>query len=888
MTPGEVTEQTTPRRPGSRASGVLARILLIAIIAITYGTVGRLSLVLAIPPGYASAFWPAAGIALAAVLIVGNRVWPGIALGSFLVNVWTPLDGTGLAAVSMPVVLASGIGIGAALQALTGAYLIRRFVGFPATLTEERAIGKFLVLGGPASCVVNASVGVASLLAARTITLPQYLFSWSTWWIGDTLGVLLVAPLILIWTAEPQALWRTRRSLVAIPLLICSVLVVAFFVYADNREDHRITSDLDLRASTIADRVGMHLATYSEAIQGAKSFFETAPAIDRSAFQAFAARALKRNGGFQGLEWNPRVRDRERREHEERARQDGFPTYQIWEYSPDGEVTPAARRSEYFPAYFLEPTAGNEVAIGFDVASETTRLAALQRARDTGELVVSDRISLVQETRNLYGVLAVAPVYDDTPGTVQERQDGLRGFCIGVFRVDEILADALHGVGLADIDISVIDTSNAAVPLVALHGGEITRHDLRERRHVERPVQFGQRHWTLRFSPNSEYAFKQKSWMAWATLAFGLLLMSLLGAFSLVVAGRSIAVAALVDKRTVALRQTEEKFRGLVESAPDAVVIIKDTVIVLVNAQTEKLFGYSRKELVGQEIEILVPDRYRERHRSHRTGYLQAPKARPMGSDRELFGRRNDGSEFPVEISLSPMQSEEGLMVIAAVRDITERKQLESDRLQTLREKETLLKEIHHRVKNNLQVVSSLFYLQSRRTADSRFRQLLNESRDRVQSIALVHDRLYRSENLANIDFVGYLRSLVAGIKATYGGATLRVDVAVTGGDVSLDIEHAVPCGLIVSELVSNAFKHAFPAGRVGKIEVHVHKEKEKEKEIVLEVADDGVGIPETVNWRQPQSLGLQLVASLTTQLRAINDLDRSRGTRFKMRFSPI
>jgi PAS domain S-box-containing protein len=314
-------------------------------------------------------------------------------------------------------------------------------------------------------------------------------------------------------------------------------------------------------------------------------------------------------------------------------------------------------------------------------------------------------------------------------------------------------------------------------------------------------------------------------------------------------------------------------------------VIVKDKAIVLVNAQAEKLFGYSREDLIGQEIEILIPDLYRERHFLDRTGYIQAPKARPMGSGRELFGRRNDGSEFSVEISLSPMQSEEGLLVTATVRDITERKQLETERLQTLREKETLLREIHHRVKNNLQVVSSLFYLQSRRTDDSRFRQLLDESRDRVQSIALIHDRLYRSENLANIDFVGYLRSLVASIKATYGGTTLSVDVAVTGGDVSLDIEHAVPCGLIVSELVSNAFKHAFPAGRAGKIEVHIHKEQEGE--VVLEVADDGVGIPESVDWRQPQSLGLQLVASLTTQLRAINDLDRSCGTRFKMRFRP-
>lgn len=891
MTPGEATERMLPRRFASRASRCFTRIL---VVALAYYTGGQLGLLLAIPPGYASAFWPPSGIALAAVLIWGNRIWPGIALASLLVNTWTPLFGSSSAAGTRPVLIGIAIGTGAALQALTGAHLIRRFVGFPTALTEEATIGKFLVLGGPASCMVNASISVTSLLAAGSITLPQYLFSWSTWWIGDTIGVLLVTPLVLIWTAEPRPLWRRRRSHVAIPLTICSALVIAFFVYASNREQRRLDSDLSLRASTIADRIGASLATYSEAIHGVASLLESTPAIDRSTFRAFVARSLKRNPELHGLGWSPRIPDRERRDYEDRARQDGFPSFRIWEYSPDGRVTPAARRREYFPASLLEPLQGHEIVLGFDIASETTQLAALDRARDTGDLVVSDRLSLVQDTGNQNSdVVVFLAVYGGATETVQERQNNLRGFCIGMFHMNDILAKARRGVDIADIDISIIDISSdaaAAGPLTSIHGGEITRHDLHghthENGHLERPMQFDQRHWMLRLSPNPEYAFKHKSLTAWAVLAFGLLLMSQLGAFLLVVTGRSIAVATLVDERTAALRQAEEKFRGLVESAPDAMVLIKDNAIALVNAQTERLFGYSREALIAQDIEILIPDRYRDRHRLHRARYLQAPKARAMGSDLELLGRRNDGSEFPIEITLSPMQSQEGLLIMATVRDITERKQLETERLQTLREKETLLKEIHHRVKNNLQVVSSLFYLQSRRTDDSRFRQLLDESRDRVQSIALIHDRLYRSENLANIEFVDYLRSLVAGIKATYSGATLSADVAVTGSNVALDIEHAVPCGLIVSELVSNAFKHAFPAGRAGKIEVHVHKEQGGA--VVIEVADDGVGLPESVDWRQPQSLGLQLVASLTTQLRAITDLDRSRGTRFKIRFSPV
>src|SRR5262249_1123845 len=140
----------------------------------------------------------------------------------------------------------------------------------------------------------------------------------------------------------------------------------------------------------------------------------------------------------------------------------------------------------------------------------------------------------------------------------------------------------------------------------SIHGGEITRHRLHKDRHLDRLVQFAQRHWILRFSPNPEYAFKRRSMAAWTVLALGLFLMSLLSAFLLVVTGRSIAIATLVDERTSALGQAEQKFRSLVESAPDAMVIIHDNIIVLVNAQTEQLFGYSRENLIGQEVEILI------------------------------------------------------------------------------------------------------------------------------------------------------------------------------------------------------------------------------------------------------------------------------------------
>ena len=201
----------------------------------------------------------------------------------------------------------------------------------------------------------------------------------------------------------------------------------------------------------------------------------------------------------------------------------------------------------------------------------------------------------------------------------------------------------------------------------------------------------------------------------------------------------------------------------------------------------------------------------------------------------------------------------------------------------SLREKETLLKEIHHRVKNNLQVIASLLRLQARYLKDDESRAIFEESQNRVHSISLVHEKLYRADNLARIDFNDYLLTLTRGLTDSWRGKDGSIHVQVDAEGVQLSVDSAIPCGLIVTELVTNALKHAFPNGSSGNI--RVTGLANSEGWLKLTVQDNGKGLPEKIDFRKSGSLGLELVNSLVRQLGAKLEIRRSPGTTFQIEF---
>lgn len=332
-----------------------------------------------------------------------------------------------------------------------------------------------------------------------------------------------------------------------------------------------------------------------------------------------------------------------------------------------------------------------------------------------------------------------------------------------------------------------------------------------------------------------------------------------------------------------ALRESEGKLTGIVDSVTDQMIMVDEHFnIVWVNDVARALF---RPDLVGKKCYFAYHGRERicdkcivkECFEDGRVHEFETEITGTDGIPRVFWGTASVAARY-----------EDGRprMVVEFLRDITDRKRAEEQIKASLREKEVLLKEIHHRVKNNLQVISSLIRLQSQYMQDKRDVEIFRESQNRIKSMALVHEKLYQSEDLANINFHEYVSLLVNGLFRSYGVNTEKITLKTDIEDIMLGVDVAIPCGLIINELVSNSLKYAFPEDKEGEIKITLRTLDESAME--LTVADNGIGMPADTNFGSSESLGLKLVTILTNQIDGELEMDRSEGTKIQIRFKEI
>jgi len=328
-----------------------------------------------------------------------------------------------------------------------------------------------------------------------------------------------------------------------------------------------------------------------------------------------------------------------------------------------------------------------------------------------------------------------------------------------------------------------------------------------------------------------------------------------------------------------ALRKSEEKYRHLVENTNEVLYALDENgIITYISPVAKTLSGYNPSEIMGRNFVQFVfkedVEYALEQFKKIISGGPDPIECRIVTKSGDLKWIRSSGR--PIYLN------DRFLGVQGVMSDITDQKRAEDEIKASLREKEAMMREIHHRVKNNLQIVSSLLRLQSRSIKSKTMKDTFEIAQNRIKSMALIHEVLYLSENLDKINFSDYIKRITNHLFAMFSRKAKKIQLELDVGEFYLDIDKAIPCGLIINELVSNAFKHAFPDGNSGKIQVHLDNKLDK---YTIVVKDTGAGFPDDVDLENTETLGLQLVNDLVKQIDGSYKMQIDGGTIFKITF---
>lgn len=342
-------------------------------------------------------------------------------------------------------------------------------------------------------------------------------------------------------------------------------------------------------------------------------------------------------------------------------------------------------------------------------------------------------------------------------------------------------------------------------------------------------------------------------------------------------------------KATEHANESESKYKSLFEMSDDAILVIENNTFVDCNQAVVNMLGYKTKEeLLNTHPSELSPEKQPDGRFSYEKAQEMMALALKNGSHHfEWVHTRANGENFPVEVWLSKVKFDNKILINTIWRDLTEKKKTEQTIKKNIEEKEILLKEIHHRVKNNLQIITSLLNLQANAVEDKKTKTILFQSKTRIESMCKVHEMLYSSKNLSSINYSDYLQDLLSKLIVNAKGESNQILLHLEVSNLFLNINTAIPLGLLINELVTNSLKYAFPEGTKGKITISIKPINDLQYELIY--GDDGIGYAPEISFKDAHSLGFQLIESLTEQLNGVIKRDFSqKGTHYSLIFEKL
>lgn len=690
----------------------------VIFIALAYALLGMAGLMLAIPPGYASPVFPASGLALACALWYGRRALPGVWLGSVLLNILHSWLGDTLnpAATAVAIVIATG----AAAQAWAGCWLVNRFLG-PAwrDLKNESDALWFLLYGGVLAGVISSLTGVTGLYATGLIELNVFFFTWWNWYVGDVLGILVFAPLTLCLLNRTDELWLDRRRRIVLTMLVTLGLAASAFYGATQWERQVQEDHIRDNGRAIARRITDRMISHREILASLQRFIEVTPKLSFRQYEQFTSITLQDNPDIFALAFSELLTDAERPAFERMmSRLSPLGSFQITEQGSRRRLVRAAVRPEYVAVRYIVPLAGNKQAVGYDIYSEPIRRAAINRARASKRIAVTSPIHLVQEQKDRVGILELLPV--NAPKADASFKEGRSlGFVAAVVKIDEMIDNATRGYVPPGLVFQLTDYRAPDGQNMLYRSGIQNAGDKQFDRTAnwKTALSMGDRNWGLEVFITKSYQHQHQFWASWTVGAVGLIFAALLQILLLGMTGRTAIIRGKneeisgmarsleekviertaqlseandkligeIDERRAtaeALKEREGKINAILQGTVDGIIsIAENNIIENFNPAAEKIFGYAAAEVVGKNVNILMPEPHHSCHDHYIANYLTTGIKKVIGTCTETMGRRKDGTLFQAELAVSEVIIGDKKLFTALIRDVTERKRAEEANL---------------------------------------------------------------------------------------------------------------------------------------------------------------------------------------------------------------
>lgn len=515
-----------------------------------YFVSGKFGLLLSIPPGFASAVWPAAGVAL--VIVMRLPLLPaclGIIAGSFFINL--PIASNNYEFVSLTTIVpALGIAFAAAIQAYVGRLLFLHFVGTHAELVAPRKIVKFALLAGAVGCLVSSTLSTTTLYLTGTISSDQISFTWLTWWTGDTLGVILFVPFLLTVFDSHSEFTPLRKFQILLPTLIIFICIWIAFSLLLERQVTENQLRLDGLTNQLSQKIQERLVLSEQKLVAYSAFYNGADVVTQDEFNAFTRILMEKDSALYGIGLVRIIPHKDREQLEREYREAGYSDFHLTELTPEGGLQVATSRDQYYPVLFIYPFEKNRRAFGLNLAADPARKEALLNAKKLAKPVATAPITLVQETENKKATILYWPVFRKT-GNKPE----FLGYISGVMRIDGILRGVLDEINQSGLSIILTDVTNADHPSDLLRQEQPRLKNLSSFVHQ---THFGERIYQMELYANTDYQL-QRDWSSWLVLAGGFFIAALLQVFVMSITGTIAHIRREVELQTLKLRKEKER-----------------------------------------------------------------------------------------------------------------------------------------------------------------------------------------------------------------------------------------------------------------------------------------------------------------------------------------